>query len=69
MNLRELNQPKHDPAQPAFLITRSTAEFDDVLRRATEGQFRITVLESMRTRSGNDNAVWKFHISSNYDKH
>ena len=41
MNLRDLNPPR---PEPAFLITRSTAEFDDVLRRATEGQFRITML-------------------------
>jgi len=60
MNLRDLNPPR---PEPAFLITRSTAEFDDVLRRATEGQFRITMLEPMRTRSGNDNAVWKFYVS------
>ena len=62
MNLRDLNPPRTDPA---FLITRSSAEFDDAMRRAAEGQFTVTVLESMRTRTGHNNAVWKLHVRWN----
>jgi len=48
--------------RPRLLVTRSSSEFDRVIERARAGEFKIETLTSMRTRTGQDNAVWRFSV-------
>jgi len=50
--------------RPRLLVTKSQPEFDRVIERARAGEFKIETLTSMRTRTGQDNAVWRFQVYS-----
>ena len=50
------------PDKPTEIIAQGTAEFYDVYSRADAGEFVIEWLESMRSKDGKNNAVWKFKV-------